>query len=70
MEKQTIDEEYYKSLLKQHDWFYEYSDDIDVYRRGVISHKLLIDNYQDNIKLQSLFWGEYNKQTNNPTNHF
>lgn len=42
----------YTRLLRAHDWFHEYSDDQDVWRRGVAQREAL-------IKLRQQFDPEY-----------
>jgi hypothetical protein len=58
-----MDLEKYKKLLKEHDWYYQYSDDHSVWRAGSHSHNVLwhfakqspehLKAYQDMRKLHS-----------------
>jgi hypothetical protein len=36
-----------ETLLKQHDWFYQYSDDMNYWRAGNDHHRKIIDKMEE-----------------------
>jgi hypothetical protein len=51
-------EDDYKSLLAQHDWYYDYSDDHSVWQRGNRERDTLY-KYQDAVDPDYKIWNEY-----------
>ena len=48
-------EEEYLELLKQHDWYYYYSDDHRVYTKGRDNAQRLLNLSQDSPKLRQMY---------------
>lgn len=47
--------EEFKHALKNHDWYYERSDDPGEYHKGLSNHHTLVDICYGNPELQKLF---------------
>lgn len=62
MELQEFDK-----LLASHDWYYSYSDDINVYRRGQTQYEKLVQEAKVSDKHQQLFdvWQKHQGTTQN-----
>ena len=45
----------YLELLKAHDWFYEYSDDHEAWKKGRANEQYLINLAQNNEAFQLMF---------------
>lgn len=48
----------YIEKLKSHDWFYEYSDDYSVWKRGCTQRGEILDMQQD-LDLNYEIWNKY-----------
>lgn len=58
----NISKEDYFKLCAEHDWFYSYSDDASVNRRGYINETRLKQYYSANPDLETIYiaWKDYN----------
>jgi len=54
----TPEEENYIKLLKSHDWYYDYSDDHSVWRRGSEAYGRL-RSMQKNLDPTGAIWNEH-----------
>lgn len=52
------EEENYRKLLKGHDWYYEYSDDHSVWKRGSAARTHL-NGLRKQIDPENTIWNEY-----------
>jgi len=58
MNKLVESEEYYRSLLANADWYYEMSDDYNVWKRGNDTFKILYPQ-QRYLDPDGSIWNEY-----------
>ena len=58
MNKEQID--IYRTKLASHDWYYAYSDDGSVYRRGQAQYQELV-KMQKVLDADKVIWNEYSK---------
>lgn len=54
-EKSIIDLDEYKKLLINHDWFYQYSDDYSVWKRGNSENRVIASHKNDSEEHSKLF---------------
>ena len=59
-----MSEDEYLKLLKGHDWYYQYSDDHGVWRKGSQSAKNLVNLANNDAKLKSLYTDYIEKNLN------